>query len=138
MDSIPTSFDWVAARAKCSLGAVFAALAEVIDSDVKNANALPLRSGVSFMIERPVNRKVIVSRQDGPDFVAGVVFELTQQGIAVRVADARQVVLFTAKPSMLADGRCLLEVDGQSLELWQVSQKALESLFFENVLSTAT
>jgi len=39
-------------------------------------------------------------------------------------------VLFEAKASLGFEGRCRYEVEGQPLELWQVSRKALEDLFF--------
>jgi hypothetical protein len=34
------SFDWVTARAKCSLERTFQTLAEIVDSDIKAANNL--------------------------------------------------------------------------------------------------
>jgi hypothetical protein len=117
-------FNWVKARSACSLKSVFLLLAEIVDSDVKAANELP--EGRRFSLERQ-DRKLIVIRESR-ESPAAIVFELSATEIRVREAEK---TLFVARPSLERDGKCRLEVDGDPLELWQVSRKALEELFFE-------
>jgi hypothetical protein len=129
------SFDWVKTRAACSFEIVFRELTEVIDSDVKRANSLN-RPGLVFKVSAPADDKFIVSRTKDMSGIldsAVIVFELTRNEIKVRQAVPNpQAELFTAKPVLTANGKCLLEISGQTepFELWQVSRKALDDLFF--------
>jgi len=118
--------DWVTARSVCSLNRVFQTLYEVIDSDVKTANGLRLQ-GVGFHASFQ-HKKVVVTREENDDAVRAVVFELTPVSIVVREGKSKE--LFSAKPRLSDTGECMLEVDGQLYQLWQISQKALEDLFF--------
>lgn len=130
----PEFFDWVNALRKCSLEGVFRSLTEVIDSDVKAANASP-RAGVAFHFDRHASNKVGVRRER--DFagileIDSVIFEL---GRNVITATARDVLgaatnLLTANSTFTQAGECFLTVDGDDLRLWQVSRKALQDLFF--------
>src|SRR5437867_8852759 len=80
--------NWVLARSKCSLAAVFADLYQQLDSDIKSAQALN-RPGVTFALKNEVHNKLIVSRiiQNPifPDAPAGesVIFELAPNEINV-------------------------------------------------------
>ncbi|MGH9344855.1 MAG: hypothetical protein ACRD3Y_02300 [Bryobacteraceae bacterium] len=130
----PESLDWVTARSKCSLAAVFETLMEVLDSDVKSRNALGAQ-GVRFLLTRPVGQKLIVVRErdfGGIPETDTVVFELTKAHVAATARNARGdgKPLFQAKPALNREGDCLLEVNGEELRLWQVSRLALEGLFF--------
>ena len=127
-------FDWVRERSKCCLSTVFNNLAEVLDSDVKTVNALG-RKGVRFETTRPQPSKLIVVRER--DFTGiietdSVVFELTASRITAvqRNGAGNPKSLFSASPNLTAEGNCVLEIDGTSLRLWQVSRLALEDLFF--------
>ena len=128
------AFNWVAARQSCSLAQVFQTLKEVLDSDVKAAQGLGIL-GAEFKINTDATNKIIVGRsQNCGVAVTGnaVVFELTPTEI--RVKDSRtEQHLFSARPSLVIVGECLLEIDGQPYQLWQVSRKALEDLFFGQV-----
>ena len=129
------SFNWVQARSECSVERVFQILAEVVDSDVKAANALN-RRGVTFHVNRDARGKLIVARNrdlGGFSDVTIVVFELEPGRIVVtrKTANIDDKTLFSAAPSLNEQGQCLLEVAGDQLQLWQVSRRALEDLFFE-------
>ena len=133
MEEIPKTLDWVRVRAECSLHQMFIALREVIDSDVKSIQARDQR--VQYKLMQPADGKLVVSRtrNDG-GIISGesVVFELIGDQ-AVRVKEGRtEQVLFSVKPTVTSTGECKFHVDGESLPLyaWQVSRKALESLFF--------
>jgi hypothetical protein len=87
----PKTFDWVTARSKCSLEAVFQVLDEVVDSDVKKANGLG-RRGVSFQLNRLTANKFLVMRNrdfGGIPELDTVVFELNAREITVSRRDAR-------------------------------------------------
>ena len=130
MEPVPKSFDWVRARAECSLERLFRLLAETVDSDVRAVSAIK-RPDQSVFEVIPALHKVIVSRTKdtgGIPSVETVVFELVSNGIHVR--RGKDTSVFTATPVLDARGDCRLEVSGESLELWQVSRKALEGLFF--------
>jgi len=120
--TISSDFNWVKARSKCSVASVFALLAEVVDSDVKAANELPGNARFRF---NKYDRKLIVLPVT--EFPVPIVFELA--GAVINISK-EETALFTARPSLMTDGKCRLEVDGETLELWQVSRKALEALFF--------
>ena len=126
-----SAFNWVAARAECSPDRAFHALAEVVDSDVKAANGLR-RSGVSFHFHGEATGKIVVIREldrGGVKELRSVVFELISGEIVTKKGPENSV-LFSAVPSLNRNGECLLEIEGDSYELWQVSRRALESLFF--------
>jgi hypothetical protein len=132
VEDIPKTFDWVKARSECSLRHVFLMLAEVIDSDVKAAQShIP---GAKFKINKTSDDKFIVVKSwdaSGVDQAESVAFEATKQGIAVKdVRTGKR--LFLAKPELTANGDCKLRSDDNpdALEMWQVSRKALEDLFF--------
>lgn len=61
-----------------------------------------------------------------------VIFERVADGIIVKQARTGRE-MFMAKPALNAAGECKLMIEGesdQSLELWQVSRKAIETLVF--------
>lgn len=138
MDEIPKVFDWVKARSECSLRHVFLQLAEVVDSDVKSIVRQSSREqGISrakFTLDRVSEDKFIVVKtwnDFGAEQGESVVFELIKQGIAAKLGRAGKQ-LFVARPALTKTGDCKLRIEGEPepLELWQVSQKALEDLFF--------
>lgn len=128
--------DWVKARAACSLPRIFEALGEQLERDVASANALN-RPNVLFRFNRERHNSMSVSRRfDYAGIPQGqhVVFALGATEIAVEDVDAvgKKRSLFTARPVLTVEGDCRLELSGdpQPKELWQVSRKALEDLFF--------
>jgi hypothetical protein len=132
MNEVPKNFDWVQARSKCSLNGVFDILGEVLDSDVKSANALG-RPNARFTFSREAGKEFIVGRQIDVSSVQpstySVAFELTPDGISVKEVRPEKN-LFSATPNFTLDGECLLAVNGEPMQLWQVSQMALEKVFF--------
>jgi hypothetical protein len=129
------NFNWVHARANCSLEGVFHILSEIVDSDVKQANALR-RQGVKFSLNTEATSKIMVIRDrdlGGTKETTGVIFELLPDTISVtrkKHGALTEDSLFSAVPSLNEDGECLMEVKGKPLKLWQMSRKALENLFF--------
>jgi hypothetical protein len=130
------NFNWVKARSECSLVPVFAALREVVDSDVKEVNELN-RPRLRFTLNPEAgsaSKFVVIRQQDMSGFFQAftVVFELKDDAIVVTARDqtGNGKPLFSAKPSLKPDGQCMLDIDGEPCFLWQVSRKALEALFF--------
>lgn len=134
MESVPKNLDWVTERSNCSISHLYLLLYDVIASDVKAIQARSERRA-EFALSRLDDAKFIVTKSSdwgvGLRAVAGVVFELTPATIDVRASTQDgPKAMFSTTPSFDAVGTCRLEVDGQPLELWQVSRKALEDLFF--------
>jgi hypothetical protein len=135
MEKIPETFDWVDARAKCSTEQMFSLLVERVTSDVESMKAR-IGSSHRLTFNRIADDKVIVANEriEGGFAFNGrnVMFQRTKGGIVVDTEAQKGPgrALFTASVSLGPEGRCRYEVDGQPLELWQVSRKALEELFF--------
>lgn len=133
MEEVPKTFDWVTARAECSLAHLFTLLTELMDSDVKNMQTRAPK-GTQFTFERLNDVKVVIAKLSGAGGVhqsSNVVITLTPSSIAISSTGSARPTAFLAKPSFHANGRCRLEVDGRPFELWQVSRMALEDLFFQ-------
>ena len=89
-------------------------------------------SGVHLEAEKVTSRKFVISKE-GPAggrmvMLWSVTVECTEATITAQASPSG--VLLVAKPSFDWDGACLLEVDGMPLQLWQVSRRILEDLFF--------
>jgi hypothetical protein len=131
------SVNWVANRAGCSIQRVFQILGEMVDTDVKEAEALN-RRGVKFSLSKEVDTKLIVTRDrdlGGVSETDGVTFEVRAGKIRVTAGSKNmneRKPLFSFAPAFSQDGECLVQVEGESepVKLWQVCRKALEDLFF--------
>jgi hypothetical protein len=109
---------------------LFRLLYEVVDSDVKAARIVRPDAG-TFELKKLSDTKFLVSRtREAGIAVDVVVFELL--GGKIAIGHGQNSTMFMATPSLLSDGECRLEVAGEPepLELWQISRKALEDLFF--------
>jgi hypothetical protein len=127
-------FDWVKARADCSLEEAFRFLVERLQFDVNSMNSRP-NATTKFKCAKKEEDRWFVSKAwdlDGrTDFADGVAFKLLGDGIrASRVVPPTEEPLFLATPALTTAGECKLHIDGQPLELWEVSRKALDSLLF--------
>lgn len=128
-----TMENWVQARGGCSLSASFQVLREMIDNDVKAANALKRHSLVFELNVQAAGKLIVIRHHDigGIDDSATVVFEMLADKITVSARTAAaSAVLFSMAPFLNEDGECRFGVNGQDLEFWQVRRMALEDLFF--------
>jgi hypothetical protein len=136
MDKAPEVFDWVTARAGCSAPQMFILLTERPESDVR-AMQVRLGSGYQIKVNKVSDDKFIVSKlhNEGGFAFGGhaVVVERTTSGIVAQLTNSQRTKqpFFAAQASLGPDGRCRYEVSGEEMELWQVSRKALEDLFFQ-------
>lgn len=133
----PAKRDWIAARATCSIGHLWAVLLEAVDSDVKSADSRADEQ-TRFRKNSPnVDKLIVIRERDMGGIIEddGIVFERLPDGIAVKESHS-QKRRFTATPTVdVISGDCLFLVENQPMYAWQVSQRALESLFFKYGLS---
>ena len=129
--------NWVADRAKCNLDLAFAALADVIKRDVEEANCLPQSHLRQYTFEVEINqegtRERIQVRRFPPPRSSGfkthaVTFEKSEH--AIMVSGFPEVKLHVRPRWNPETASCELIVDDQPRKPWQISQDALESLFF--------
>jgi hypothetical protein len=138
MDEKPETFDWVAARAECSLSRAFQILREMVDSNVKTANRVrsPDATFELKAIQGDSPKFMVIRKRDlsGAAEFSNVTFELSDHAIQAKKSagphQADQKPILSATPSFTLDGECIFDVAGRSLKLWQISQIALEGLFF--------
>jgi hypothetical protein len=130
-DKAPKTLDWVTLRGNCSVRHLFALLLETVDSDVTVMQERLRGTTRRVECDRTSQAKFVVScfEHVRTPIEANVVFECSYVAITV-TANPGHRPLFVAKPSFTFAGDCALEIDGQPMELWQVSRKALEDLFF--------
>ena len=127
----PSSFKWVEARNKCNADLCFDLLVEQVESDVESINNLKARSNKAWTFTRQ-NGKVIVALSVDGFHDSSIVFTLSKEAIAVKLSvNSNYTPLFEAIPHLLDDTRCKLEIDSIPVEIWQVSRRALEQLFFK-------
>jgi hypothetical protein len=125
-----SDFEWVKARAACSVVQMFERLKLEIQQDIKDRNDL-----------RPENE-----RYYGFKFVAAKdSFAVVRQGNQISgntaffcYADRIEIVrdekpLFTAKVRLNDDGECVFDINGAEKHSWHLRNMALASLFFEGL-----
>jgi hypothetical protein len=129
MESTPM-FDWVKLRAGCSLENAFRLLADRVQFDVNSMNKVS--PATTFTLTTEDERLFVAKTRDvNAGSSHGVVFKLLGEGIrADRVVPPIEEPLFLATSALTTAGECKLHIDGEPFELWQVSRKALDSLFF--------
>ena len=132
MTDIPKELDWVRVRSGCSLALVFDALREQVQKDVEIRNELMGRHQPRCSVQS-WNQDFAVLYGDGGG-TRSVVFFLGKNSIQIK--GGSMTLLFEATLTLNDAGECKLMVDGKELELWQVRKRALENLFFGDVLGS--
>ena len=130
--------NWVAERAECKIDLLYDALCQIVERDVAEANKIPpdLRSGFTYSVERndegtmPLLR-VYRSREGKPAGPAQPVATFSQSQASIRVM-AAGTGGFLARPEWVDQTRsCFLSIDGTPYKVWELSQRVLGPLFFE-------
>lgn len=129
-----SEFDWVNARARCSLTQVFEQLRLDIERDVAKRQDLRSKDdflgGYSHGFEiAGTPDKFSVSLRGRHFEPRSVIFALEEDAISIEDADKNTAFRMTV--TLNDEGRCVAKVGGQEMEFWQVRAKALEALFFE-------
>ena len=130
--------NWVAERAECKIDLLYDALCQVVERDVAEANKLPpdLRGGFTYSVERndegtmPLLR--VYRSQEGASAEPVATFSQSQASIHVTAAGTGG---FLARPEWVDQTRpCFLSIGGTPYKVWELSQRVLGPLFFEEVL----
>jgi hypothetical protein len=120
-----SQFDWVKARAACSLYKVFEELKRSVNDDVLAINAEQCKGQPArFFFEVESDKKFLVFCETAS---GSIDFVCSDTGITVFGYGKSQ---FTATITLNKDGQCKLRVGSEELEQWQVRRMALEDLFF--------
>jgi hypothetical protein len=122
-----TNFNWIKARADCSLAQVLRQLELGVRNDVDTVNAQRMADDRhKFSISASTGR-FSVSRESSRAVPLSVDFSLEGDEIVVCTGDE---IILTATITLNHEGRCMLRVDEEEVEQWQVRRMALEDLFF--------
>lgn len=124
-----SELNWVKARHECHFDRIFSQLETGAKSDVATANDLALAVGTKtkFEVYAPSETLFSVTRTGPAEGTAKVEFMFRQSYISITPIQGDEI---RVTPTLNQRGECLLLLDGQELELWQVRRLALESLFF--------
>jgi len=129
-DGMP-NFDWVTARASCSVVQVFEKLRLEVQADIEIRNTLRGdNSEYQFRLVPDRTRFTVTIDRNSPDR-RSITFQLTNKGI--QVSDSGGKVFIDATLTLSDDGNCRVKINGQERELWQMRRIALESLFFDTL-----
>lgn len=120
-------FDWVTGRSACSLAKVFSALMLQVEADVTTRNALrPSNSPYKFSATE--NGGSFTVFLEAKEIHMSVVFSLAEHAIMVR--EGNGTPKFEVTLAFTDAGACVMKVNGEERESWQVRRMALEELFF--------
>ena len=134
--------NWVSDRAKCNVDLAFRALVGIIERDVAEANRLERSSlkGRRFEITRG-DKGLEVACRPPPNSVGitepTVTFEKSSESIEVHCNGGNPfnpdpTLEFEVVPTWDKDSAtCEFHIDNQPYKAWQISQRALETLFFD-------
>jgi hypothetical protein len=128
----PADFDWVAARISCSIEKVFASLREQAQRNVETIKAANPHAKFEFT---SFDGGFSIAREERPlGSKRGVVFSFypgTKNEISVDSMVDKTVLTVTAT-RLNNLGQCLLVVNDEELEQWQLLRRDLEPLFFRS------
>jgi len=123
-----SEFDWVNARAECSIGLIFEQLKTQVQKDIDARQALSKGPPFYYAFRFKVENDTIIAMIEGHRLHESVTFRLSGNAIEIMGRDGK--LLLTGTATLNNDGECRLKVNGDELELWQFRKKALEDLFF--------
>lgn len=132
--SLPSDFDWVTARAKCSAAEIFESLRQLALGNVAQINTF--RGGTN-----PQGPRFKFSDADprkGRGFFVWDTFSATERRAVdfwllddvIRVEQSARTPI-DATLTLNDDGQCRFKVGTDELDNWQLLRRALEWLFFE-------
>lgn len=120
-------FEWVKARAACSVEHMFTQLRLEIEQDVKTRNELrPENPYYGFKIASTKDSFAVLRM--GNHISSNTAFFCRSDRIEVK---RDEQPLFTAKVRLNDDGECVFDIDGEEKHSWHLRNMALSSLFFE-------
>jgi hypothetical protein len=121
-----TNFNWIKAKADCSLAQVFKQLELGAANDVDAANEQRKPEDRHTFSISSAHGRFSIARESRSALPVSVDFSL--EGDEIVVCTGNEIIL-RATITLNNQGRCMLQVDGEELEQWQVRRMALEDLF---------
>jgi hypothetical protein len=137
-DELPSDFDWVSQRARCSAPQMFEALRGLAQVNVDTVNQLKGGAnpdGPRFRLSDtdPTHRTSFTVSDTLQSEHKGVNFWIDhQKTIHVEPTHQNRRGGFIATPTLNDRGQCRLLVDSHELDTWQLLRRALEWLFFDD------
>jgi hypothetical protein len=127
-EPLPSNWDWVTARHRCSAVKVFESLRVAAQENVETMNALRSESTGAWTFTSLENSFSIVRRL--LEATIGVKFALDEETISVE--NYHQANNFEVNLNLNDDGECRFFVKGETggLDRWQLLRRALEPAFF--------
>jgi hypothetical protein len=123
-----TDFDWVKARAECSIAEVFEQLKSEVEADVTAREKLRPKNEAHqhYAFKFTVTGRTFSVFIESNKIHRSASFTLRDNRISIR-KDHQE---FFALAALNDEGRCVLRVNNKDYERWQVRKMALEELFF--------
>jgi hypothetical protein len=120
-------FNWVKARAECSLVVIFEKLKLGLRADVEKRQALlgPDSPYKFNLVIDSTNATVLI---EGRGEQGSVSFRLKK--VSIQVFNSNEQEILTAFPTLNDKGECRLKINNQERELWYLRKMALEEIFF--------
>ena len=131
--------DWVDLRARCNATNAMQCLRAEVERDMRQANCLDRKDGRTFVLDA-TDDAITVTLAKRETSVG-----MPEPSVKIRFKDSLALAVLRdggdgfSQPDKAFDinlkwdsegAKCSMSVNGDSLEPWQVSQKALEPLFF--------
>ena len=123
-------FDWVTARADCTIEAIYRDLVDLVKRDIQRVHRAPARLRRNKRFTHENGRYFVVSRFDETVDDGAVSFRLGGEGIEI-CRDDRPLHRISLRWDRGGAQCCILK-DGEPCRLWQVSEAALYPLFFDD------
>lgn len=123
-----TDFNWVQARAECSLVKVFELLKMQIEEDVKERNA-QIPNTYFFGFSTVAQRNMISVILEGYGIQSKAVRFIRQEH-AIQV-EKDDEPLFSATLTLNNKGECRVKINSKEYELWEMRKMALEEMLFD-------
>jgi hypothetical protein len=124
---MPENFNWVKARADCSLAQMFKKLEFGVREDVNAANEQRSPSDLHIFSMVTDAGCFSVIRESSIALPVSIEFYLGSGGIKVSSGGQEK---FVATLTLNNDGQCRFKVNEEELQNWHVRRMALEDLFF--------
>jgi hypothetical protein len=128
--TLAPDFDWVTARAECSISRMFVRVQSQVKADVERRNALlSAHERLKFLVEVHSDSEFSVKREGtGQEEPGTVRFRRNESDIAIASNDGTLKLTVTLTVDHLNE--CRLVLNGEHVDEWQLRKLALESLFF--------
>jgi hypothetical protein len=124
---VEAEFDWVGARAACSVDSAFQWLCLKAQGDLEQRNA---QLGLAvYKFESQYDQGDLIVFRKTPKTHQVYRFHATENGVAF-IDDIAKRTILQSTLTLCDDGQCRLKIADRECEFWQFRRRALESCFF--------